>query len=331
MPKRSSTASIDFCLTLAIIFAGALGLSSLSLAQAATVLRVAQAGAETFAFAPIDIGATRGFFAKNGVEVQLSTMVSARIPSAMIADSIDVGLMAGTDLSFAGKAPVKGVAALAGPPTAFALVARPDGSVKTPADLKGRLVAVSAVRSLTDWLASQIASSQEWPPGSVRTVGIGDTAARIAALRTSNVDGAVVDIASAVQLQQSGQVKIIVRFGDLVPNFLTHAIIASDRTIAENPQALEGFLRGWFETIAYIRTHKADAVALGARATGVSPAVESLVYDALVRKPFFSDDGRFDAKAMAVLRQAWTEMNALPSGVSPSTLYTEQFLPGLHP
>ena len=40
-----------------------------------------------------------------------------------------------------------------------------------------------------------------------------------------------------------------------------------------------------------------------------------------------SDDGRFNAKGLAVLRQSFVDMNMLPSPPDMATLYTEKFLP----
>jgi NitT/TauT family transport system substrate-binding protein len=301
---------------------------SLTAAQAQTTLRVAKAGAETFAFVPLDIGVEKGFFKKHGIDVEISTLVSSKIMQAMVAGSIDVGLSAGTDLAYATKAPLKGVAALAGPPTAFVLVVRPDESIRTVDDLKGRMIAVSANRSLTDWLATRLAMNQGWGARGVTTVGIGDTSSRFAAMKTKNVDAIVVDVASALQMEERGQGRILVSFGDLVPEFLTHAILASDQIIRDKPEAVRGFLAGWFDSVAYIRAHKAEAIALAAGITNVSAAVETQVYDKLVGKPFLSDDGRFDPKALAIIEASWLEMGVLTTAPQTTSLIDERFLPG---
>jgi hypothetical protein len=48
------------------------------------------------------------------------------------------------------------------------------------------------------------------------------------------------------------------------------------------------------------------------------------VYDETVR--MLSDDGRFDAKGLAVLSRSFVEMNMLPAAPDMSKLYTEKFL-----
>ena len=43
--------------------------------------------------------------------------------------------------------------------------------------------------------------------------------------------------------------------------------------------------------------------------------------------PMFSDDGRFDPQALAVLRRSFVEMKTLPQEPDMSKLITEAFLP----
>jgi hypothetical protein len=42
----------------------------------------------------------------------------------------------------------------------------------------------------------------------------------------------------------------------------------------------------------------------------------------------FSDTGRFEPKAVAVLSRSFVQMNLLPTEPDMSKLYTEKFLPG---
>jgi len=86
------------------------------------------------------------------------------------------------------------------------------------------------------------------------------------------------------------------------------------------------FLAGWFETIAFMHKNKPVAVKIGARVGGVSEEIESKVYDEVM--PTFSNDGRFNPKALAVLARSFVELGTLPKEPDMSKLYTEKFLPG---
>jgi NitT/TauT family transport system substrate-binding protein len=202
---------------------------------------------------------------------------------------------------------------------------RNDGTVKTVDDLKGRRVGVSTVGSVTSWIISEVSRQRGWGFDGITQVPIGENAARVAAVRSKALDGCIVDLASALNYVQRGEGKILLRFGDLVQDFIIHVIFATDKAIADKPEALRGFLKGWFETIALMRKDKQKSVEIATEVMGTDAATAASIYDELM--PMFSDTGRFDPKALAVLRRSFVEMKTLPEEPDMSKLYTEAFLP----
>jgi ABC-type nitrate/sulfonate/bicarbonate transport system substrate-binding protein len=311
--------------TWAIVIAALLAL--LAQAACAETLRVGKAGREAFSFVPLDIGVRSGIFKQHGLDVEISNFGGdARLQQAMAADGVDISLGSGPGLAFIVKgSPVKGIAAMAGPPLLFALVVRNDDSVKTVDDLKGRKIGVSTVGSVTSWIISEVSRQHGWGFDGINQVPIGENAARVAAVRSKALDGCIVDLASALNYVQRGEGRILLRFGDLVKDFHIHVIFATDKIIAERPQALRGFLAGWFETIALMRRDKPKSVAIAADVMGTDAPTAAGIYDELM--PMFSDTGRFDPKALAVLRRSFVEMKTLNEEPDMSRLYTEAFLP----
>jgi ABC-type nitrate/sulfonate/bicarbonate transport system substrate-binding protein len=245
---------------------------------------------------------------------------------AMASDSIDVALGSGPAMAFIVKgSPVKAIAAMAGPPLLLTLIVRNDGSVKTVADLKGKRVSVSTVGSLTYWLVSETSRQQGWGPDGIAITPMGATAPQIAALKRKEVDGMVTDISTALTLEREGGIRILLRFGDLVKDFHIHVIFATNKAIAEKPDALRNFLKGWFDTIAFMRTHKDETVAIAKDVIGKDADITARTYDALM--PMFSDDGRFNPKALSVLAKSYVELKVLDKEPDPKQLYTEEFLP----
>jgi ABC-type nitrate/sulfonate/bicarbonate transport system substrate-binding protein len=147
---------------------------------------------------------------------------------------------------------------------------------------------------------------------------------QIAALKRGDIDGVIMDIGNAFDLEKRGEARILVRFSD-IKDFHIHVIFATDKVIAGKPEAVRGFLKGWFETIAFMRAHKADTVAIAKEVTNKSEDIVSRSYDELMT--MFSDTGRFDPKALEVLRKSYVELALLPSEPDMSKLYTEAFLP----
>ena len=298
-----------------------------TVSASADLLRVGKAGREAFSFVPLDIGVRTGIFKRHGLDIEIANFGGdAKLQQAMAADGIDIALGSGPGLAFIVKgSPVKGIAAMAGPPLLFALVVRNDDSIKTVADLKGRKVGVSTVGSVTSWIINEVSRQQGWGFDGITQVPVGENAARVAAVRSKALDGCIVDLASALNFVQRGEGRILLRFGDLVKDFHIHVIFATDKVIAERPNSLRAFLKGWFETIALMRKDKTKSVEIAADVMGTDAATAGGIYDELM--PMFSDTGRFNPKALAVLRRSFVEMKTLPEEPDMSRLYTEAFLP----
>jgi NitT/TauT family transport system substrate-binding protein len=312
---------------LTFIAAAAIGLSA-PVASANELVRIGNAGRESFSFTPANIGQTTGIFARHGLDLEIAGFGGdAKLQQAMAADAVDVGLGSGPGMAFIAKgAPVKAIAAMAGPPLLFAVVVRADGSVKSVDDLKGRNVAISTVGSATNWLMNEVSRQHGWGYDGFVQVPIGENSARIAALKSGAVDACVVEIGSALNFADRGDGRILMRFGDVAKDFIMHVIFATDKAIAQRPNTLKAFLQGWLETIAFMRNNKTKSVVIAMQVTGTDEKTTSSIYDELM--PMFSDDGRFDQKALAVLSRSFVEMKTLPDQPDMSKLYTEAFLPG---
>ena len=238
-----------------------------SSAYAAEKLRVGKAVPEAFSFVPLDIGIKKGFFARNGLDIEsIAFAGDARMQQAMASDSLDIALGSGPAMAFIVKgSPIKGVAAMAGPPLLLAIVVRPDGP-KTVADLKGKKISVSTAGSLTYWLVSETSRRQGWGPKGIEIAPMGAMPGQIAAIKRGDIDGTIMDIGNAFELEKRGEGRILVRFTD-IKDFHIHVIFAADKLIAERPEALRAFLRGWFETIDFMRKNKAETVAIAKEVT----------------------------------------------------------------
>jgi len=298
-----------------------------AISAGAETLRVGKASRDAFSFVPLDVGMRTGIFKNNGLDIEISSFGGdARVQQAMAADGIDIGLGSGPGLAFIAKgSPVKGIAAMAGPPLLFALVVRNDDSVKTVDDLKGRKVGISTVGSVTSWIVSEMSRQKGWGDGGIEQVTIGDDASRIAALKTKSFDAAIVNLAAALNYVQRGEGRVLMRFGDLVKDFHIHVIFATDKAITEKPDTLRRFLKGCFESIAFMRAHKEQTVEIAMQVMGTDAKITADIYDELM--PMFSDDGRFNPKALAVLRRSFVEMKTLPQEPDMSKLTTEAYLP----
>jgi NitT/TauT family transport system substrate-binding protein len=331
MKSPTKAASILIYASLAAAFMIAGGAAFEGSAGSETKVRVGKAISEAFSFVPLDVGIETGVFKKHGLEVEKYDFAgSAKLQQGLAAGSIDIGLGSGPELAFVAKgAPSIGVAAMANAPWLLTLNVEKNSPVKTAADLKGKTVSVSTVGSLTEWLVHDLSRQQGWGPNGIKTLPIGTDASQISALKTHQVDGVVIDIGAAYRLEEAGETRILVRFGDLVKDFHIHIIYASRAFAEKDPEVLRAFLAGWFETISYMWANKSKTVEIASAVMATSPKIASKVYDELM--PAFNPDGRFNPKALEVLRKSYVEMGILPTEPDMGKLVSEKFLPGASP
>src|ERR1700722_15174498 len=266
-------------------------------------LRVGKAVPEAFSFVPLDVGIRYGFFKKYGIEIQTSAYGGGgMLQQALTADSVDIGLGSGPEMAgFVKGVPVKAVAAMAGPPLLIAPMVRPDGTIKTIDDLKG------------------------WGRDGMSVTPLGAIPGLLAALMMMQVDGFVADISTLLRAEAAGEGKILLSFGDLVKDFHIHVIFATNNLIATRPGAIRGFLAGWFETIAFMRANKGKTVETAMAALDLDRGIAERSYDILI--PMFSDDGRSNERALAVLGRSYVDLKYLPTEPDMRMLYTEECLP----
>jgi NitT/TauT family transport system substrate-binding protein len=313
---------------IAIVFLAAVFLITCGAgAVAQEKLRIGKAQPDAFSFVPVDIGIEKGIFKHHGVEVESAGFAGdAKLQQAIAADAIDIGIGSGPALAFVAKGnPELGVAAMANQPLLLVLSVQKDGPIHEVADLKGKTVSVSTAGSLTEWLVRELSRQQGWGPDGIQIVALGSNPSQIAAFRTKQVDGFVADVALAYKLAEEGTGRILVRFGNLVTDFHIHVIYASTKALATRPDDVRAFLAGWFDTIGYIRANKPVMVQAAAQTMNISDEIASRTYDEVM--PMFSDTGRFNPKALAILSRSFVDMHVLPAEPDMAKLYTEKFLP----
>jgi len=304
-----------------------LALLALSVPAQAEVLRVGKAVPEAFSFVPLDVGMRYGFFKKHGIDIEPSVYAGGgKLAQALTSDSIDIGLGSSPEMASIVKGvPIKAVAAMAGPPLLIALMVRPDGAIKSVDDLKGRRVGVTTANSLTAWLVGELSLRKGWGRDGIGVTPLGAVPGLLAALMMMQVDGFVADLSSLLRAEEAGEGRILLRFGDLVPDFHIHVIFATDKLIAARPGAIRGFLAGWFEAIGFMRANRDKTIETAISVLDLNRGIAERSYDELM--PMFSDDGRFNPKALALLGRSYVDLKFLPAEPDMSKLYTEVFLP----
>jgi NitT/TauT family transport system substrate-binding protein len=298
-----------------------------SAAVALDKVRLGKAVPNSFAFGATEVGIEAKVFEKEGIEIEVTSFRGdAQLQQALAAGGVDVGLGSGPGLGFRAKgAPAIGVAAMYGPPANLALVLPLDTPVKTIGDLKGKRIGVTTTGSLTDWLVRELSRQQGWGSDGIQILALGRMQARLAAMQRGELDGMVIEAATGYELEEAGKAKNFLLFGDIAKDFYTHVIFATDDMIANRPQLLRRFLRGWFKTIAFMRANKDFVVASEAKTIEVKPSIAAKIYDAQMAG--FSSDGAWNPAAIEVIRHSLKELGILPVVPEAKTIYNDQFVP----
>jgi NitT/TauT family transport system substrate-binding protein len=296
-------------------------------APATDAIRVGKAVPFAWTFTPIDVGIATGIFAKHGLELTVTGFAGdARLQQGLLSDSLDFGLGSGPGMGFLAKGvPAKAVAAMAGAPMNMSLVVAYNSPIKTLDDIKGKKIGITTVGSLTDWLLKRLVADKKWAPSDVTEVTVGGMEPTKAALKTGQIDGVVIALELGYALEAAKEWRVVAPLAPFAPDFHTHVIYARDELIAKKPELVERFLQSWFETIAFMRANKARTVELTAKVLNLDEAVIARVYDEQIK--MFTADGRFDPKALVVIRQSLVEMGILQQVPEDSVMFTTRFLP----
>ena len=309
-----------------------LGLAALGApaARAAETLRVGKAVLEQYGYIPLDVGMSAGIFAQQGLAIEASNFTGGgKLAQAVASGAIDIALSAGPDMAFTAKgAPMLAVGTITHSPAFMAVLVGNQFKGRGIDDLKGKRIGVSTVGSLTYWLVDELNRVEGWT-GSDRAVAAAIGAAPTtvyASLKTGEVDASIGSPQIGYQLEAAGIGRMLAPISAYVKEIELFVTMASTALIKDNPGAVRRFLKAWYDTIAFMATHKAESSAAAMRVTGYSREVADRSWDDLM--PQFSTDGKFDKAAMDKLFSSFVALKTLDPGTDMTKLYTEEFLPG---
>ncbi len=133
---------------------------------------------------------------------------------------------------------------------------------------------------------------------------------------------------SDLALEEKKKIKQIYNFAKLVPHFITHVIYARKDLVANDKDTVRRFVAAWFDTIDWMGKHRAKSNEISADVLHLPKKLIARIYD--LEYPEFSHTGKFDPKAVEILKESWVELGRLDHKPTDSELFTEEFLPQRH-
>jgi len=249
-----------------------------------------------------------GYFRDQGLDIEISDFPGgARALQALIGGSADVvtGSFEHTIQMQAKSQPIKAVVQLGQfPGYVLAVLAAKAQRYRSPADLKGMKIGITAPGSGTHLMVQHFMVRNGLAATDASFVGVGASASAVAAVQRGEID-AVVNVDPMISLMESqGLIKVVADtrtlegtrqvFGGLYP---AAVLYAGEPFIAKNPRTVQALANALVRGLKWIATHSAEEIA------GVMPEDYALgnkpLYIQSIRNslPMYSPDGRFSREA----------------------------------
>ena len=295
-------------LALAILF---VSLPSLSRAE-----RIAMATPSRGLFEfPVVVAMRKGFYKSEGLDVDKIQMQPAIGVKALISGDVDYLLAWGSALRAAVTGvPIKAVVGLASRPL-HVLIARQE--IKTPKDLKGKVIGVDSIAGTVDYL-SRVAVRHFGlePDKDVKIIVTGESPTRLAALRAGSIDATPIDVAFAVKAEDEG-FRRLVYLGDLIELPLS-GIAVMDQKLQTQRDQVRRVVRATVRGTRFMKQNRADTVQMLSDYLRITPAQSARAYDASINS--FTDDGIISDKGVLLDVQLTKERLKLTKDIPLSQL-----------
>jgi ABC-type nitrate/sulfonate/bicarbonate transport system substrate-binding protein len=235
---------------------------------------------------PILLAKEKKLFEAEGFEPEVIQIRTALALPALLGSDLDFTTSAETTIRAAVSGmPLKAIG-FTGIRSSLVLVVQP--GIQSVAALKGGKIAVSSLRTTTDFVARDIVRYYGLNPDKdIVTMPLGSEANKIAALNGKAVEAAILTLPDDSIAEEQGFKKLVFA-GDIVEG-LQSGLACSVKKINENPAQVERMARVLVRSLELTRARRGDALDFIAKQWRLSRQVAERSYDLMVKT--FSSDG----------------------------------------
>jgi NitT/TauT family transport system substrate-binding protein len=134
-------------------------------------------------------------------------------------------------------------------------------SIRTPRELRGKVVGISALGSLTDTALREALRVNELSERDVTILAVGDLGARMAGLQNGTIQGTLLIGAQAVAAARMG-FKLLVDFSKLPFEVATSSILSRRAYLQRNRDTVVKFLKAWIEATYLFKANRETGIAV---------------------------------------------------------------------
>ena len=330
--------------TLAVVCALASVMPMLSTATAADAVTVA--ALRFVSSGPIFIAKEKGYFASEGLDVTLKFFDAAQPVAVAIAsgdaDFGATGFTAGL-FNIAGKGALKVIGAQFSEVKGFEgsafLVSRKafDAGVTNIGALSGRTFGLTQTGSSFHYMIGRMTREAGLDIAAVSLKPLQSVGNVVGALKSGQIDSAILPSFIARPLAASGDAKIIAWVGNVAP-YQGGGLFTSPKIIAERRSIVERFVRAYQKGIA---DYRAAFITKNAADAEIVALIHKYVYadqDAAAAAPkirdgalFIAADGKLDGRDVSAQVSWYQEQGLVDKTVDPAAFLDFSFIPALKP
>src|SRR5439155_8320679 len=228
---------------------------------------------------PFQLAIDKGFFAEEGMEVEL-IQVNLRLgPTAVINGDLDFTTTFGTTLrAIIGGFPIKFVAVSVRKSEHF-LVVRPE--IKEIRDLNGKKLGVATLFGSDQRAAEEMIRGKGFSPNMIKPIALGEAPVRAQALRAGLVDAISVSSPFDLSLKSEG-FRLLAGPQDVQLALPSSGLAAANRQLQQNPALVKRAVRALMKAHRYVFENRKDVVPQMIRYLEQTPEVAERSYEVLV-------------------------------------------------
>jgi len=201
----------------------------------------------TLSYTHLYYGQEKGFFAQEGLDLQVLVVRGIIGLSSLMSGEIDVTCHAGSGFAAALRGlPVKVISVSHDRPVHELIVAP---SIATGADLKGKPIAVGSLEGTAAVITRRVLQAKGLNPEKDVTLLSMDTTVRLQSLFTGKVAGAMMTPPATYMAQDQGY-RVLARGKDHL-RYLQTGVVTTDANIKQKRERIVRFLRGWNRALKF--------------------------------------------------------------------------------
>jgi NitT/TauT family transport system substrate-binding protein len=225
----------------------------------------------------IYVAEAKGFFKDEGLENETIVIGGPAAIAALVSGNVDFSGAGGSGLRAAAKgAELKAILYQTEKVTWYFVV---HPSIKQVSDLKGKKIGVGLIGDSEDRFSTMFVERGGLSAKDITRIPIGtNSGARIAAIKSGSLQGAVLDPGGMIVAEKEG-LHSLAFLGDLFP-LPFQGFVVTDKKIAENPGQVKRWVRAMVRSLMFLRDRPEESAAIGMKKLQLGNISRPMLIDA---------------------------------------------------